>query len=430
MLLFSALILLHCASSKPQWDVGLSADGNYRYMHYSETHDRLANEDLIIWLGPAASGPRVVGKHGEMALPAAWGSFVDVLFVTMTIEKPDSSVDCFTSAHQLWEFVRTLELSYSSVFLAAVWSEEGSCIASVAQFPQIPWSVGGVIIIDGPKTPTALFFAHSSLNTGNGLVETEFSVNRASQPVVCNAPLDRAVFTMNDAQFVYARSSSQTNLRGEEESQVAEEEDFSLSLDHILVPGVGCFAPKNLPLQARSEEMPALLGSKKRDRGQACTSTDTGADAGLSADSEISGLKPLLENPVGNVLLIRTLKYEQTLTCNFYLGIYTSDALRLQGAKEEEDGEEESDTALNNPAPSFNDASLETLWPLGDPSPLGEVQESSSQRSLKGPINQQHRQGQLSWAHLNTREPMSRRAALRVLSAIKGDINELDFFLS
>jgi len=356
-----------------------------------------------------------------MALPAAWGTLVDILFVGVSLHVTNlgANGECVSSTRHFWQFVRSLGLQYSSVFLAAVWAQGGSCIASIALSRDIPWPLGGVMIIDGPKTPSAFFFSHSSLDTGNGLVETNFSVNRASQPVVCNAPLSRATFIMNDAHFIYTPMEKKTlhpGLIGGEGLQTAAE-DFNMKLDHVMIPGVGCYAaPNPLPLHPRDEEMPPLIGSFMRShRKFECPASEPDGNQTPATDPNYD---LLLANPIGRVLLISTLRHLHSLTCSFYLGIFKSDALRFE--YNPRDG-------VSSALLSFNDATLETLWPIGDASPLGEVQERSEASNSD---KKKRHLGHLTWAHLNTGLIWSRRASLRLLSHMKGDINELDFFSS
>jgi len=384
---------------KPLWTVSDSSDDLF-YMHYSENPIINAPRDnLVIWIGPAASGPRVEGKHGEMALPAAWGPFLDVLFVNF---EPLTSITRGCSSIQtdrLWGLLMSKFNDYTKIYFAGVWTSGGSCLAllSLGKPVDAPHEIGGTMILDPPTTPTAVFISHSSLQSGNG--ELSYSTNRASQDVVCNADLSSVAFVMDDVHLHYTRKDRQYS-----------NEDIVYALEQAQIPGVGCYN-QNEFIKAMTGK-PRAEGDEKRGpylpdsslRLQACSADGEKCVLGPSVDESLG---VLLREPIGKVLLLRTLRHNHQLICSFYIGIFVSQGVRF-------------DDCIG--ANYVNRAPLEEIWPWGDEYPLGETQGPTAHHS--------NATGQVLWAHANTAESWSRRGALRLLSLLKGDIGEIDVFIA
>jgi hypothetical protein len=386
---------------KPNWDIGVSEHGLF-FMHYAETRrsDEL-RDDLVVWIGPAASGPRVLGKQGEVALPTAWGPYVDVLFVDLegSLKAISSKGECSeVLVKRLWDFITARFSSYRTVYFAGVWANGGSCLPLLsAQKPlSALQTIGGTMIVDPPLSPTARFVAHSSLQSGNG--ELNYSANRAAQNVVCNANLSAVSFIMDDVHLRY-RPQADSDVESEHRDYV---------LESVYVPGVGSFTSETF-LKATSSKSEAEGNTKmgpflpdQTIESNVAHSSLLGVLPHFSEDPMIT----LLKDPLGRVVLLRTLKHHYKLTCSYYIGIFVSEGLVFEG--------DVGDHLLN-----LNRASLEEVWPWGDSSPVGEAQEAAIVNGSSG---------QVVWAHANTAAPWSRRGSLRFLSLLKGDINEIDFF--
>lgn len=397
-----ATLLMPICKCKPMWDIGTTAEGIF-FMHLVETRQSVEQrDDLVIWIGPAASGPRVHGKKGEMALPSAWAPYVDVLFVNLDGIKVESIFkgECNGEVAKIfWEFVSSRYSSYKTLYFAGVFDDGGSCLPMISTQKPVSHiqTIGGTMLLDPPFTPTAKFVTHGSLQSGNG--ELKYAANRAAQNVVCNARLSAVSLIMDDVELRYVPRAHST-IKG------SEHEDYVL--DNVRMPGMGCYSPDDF-LQAMSTKSSAeeniQFGPFLPDRlvdgngVESCPSKAAHDSDHLTND--------FLQKSVGRVVLLRTLKHNFKLTCSFYIGIFLSEGVWFR--RDVNDGD------LNE----VNRASLEEAWPWGDSYPIGEIQESSD--------NGGHPR-KVTWAHINTDAPLTRRGSLMILSLLKGDINELDFF--
>jgi len=386
---------------KPIWDIGTSEHGIF-FMHLVETRQSIdQRDDLVIWIGPAASGPRVQGKKGEMALPSAWAPYVDVLFVSLdgVNIKNISKGECNEHLVNLfWDFMSLWYSSYKTLYFAGVSDNGGSCLPliSTQNLTSNFQKIGGTMILDPPYTPMAKFVTHSSLQSGNG--ELRYSANRAAQNVVCNARLSEVALFMDDVQLRYNLQADSGISRNEHEEYV---------LNDVYIPGVGCYSEEEF-LQAMSTKSEAeaneQFGPFLPDRfidGNGIESCKSDPARALE-----NPMIDLLKKAVGRVVLLRTLKHNYKLTCSFYIGIFLSEGVWF-----------ESDANVD--VHSVNRASLEEAWPWGDSHPIGEVQDS---------LDNDGKSRKVTWAHVNTDAPLTRRGSLMILSLLKGDINELDFF--
>ena len=391
---------------KPRWSFSRPGEDLF-YMHYSERnpsgpHDN-DYDDLMVWVGPGASGPRVMGKHGEMSLPAAWGAFVDVLFVDFArSQKLASSSECTGGQTKyLWDTLIQKFPNYKKVYFAGVWSLGGACVPDLSlEKPAGSFhEVGGAVLVDPPTTPTALFVSHGSLQSGNG--ELAFSANRAAQDIVCNSYLSEVLFIMDDVRLHYVRKHHNANSN--------DMEDGSYALKGAFVPGLGYFSAANFLLAMR--KISGVEGMQKRGPYLPTLQNKTLLSECSSATSQIKHEQPvaeLLKHPKGKVVLLATLRHNIRLTCSFYIGMFTSVAVEFR-------------ESFGAAATSTNSGSLDDLWPWGDDYAFGEFQEARVPKSSAP--------GSIVWVHANTAAPWSRRGALRLLALLKGDISEVDYYL-
>jgi hypothetical protein len=322
-----------------------------------------------------------------------------------------------------------------------------------------------VSIIDGPQTPSALFFTHGSLETGNG--ETQYSINRASQDIVCNAKLSSVQLVLNDVRFEYVPDEDAENW--EEDKQFPSKSSSSSTtsiktveyhLKTVDVPGVGCYEAdafrkansmdrdiakqsyENFPFIGRGNAIDERSCSINENLlHSTCSDSLRGKGDHVEKDENqlIKAFYELIKNPIGRVSLVSTLQSHHKLTCSFYIGIFEAEVMEMyhEGHHRVISNQNSDDIKMklqrryhNKNFFNFNKEELEVLWPMGDHEPIGEYQESLSLHSTSGAPSNNHEVGLLIWTHVSVKSVWSRRAALRFLSLMKGDVSELDFFSS
>ena len=200
----------------------------------------------FIWLGSAAAAPQVAmeglsgGKVRQpLPMPTAWATVGNVLYIgcrnvscgSWCCGLDDSATRVgaeVVEALRQWQRAFP-EYAAQPLYLAAHWQNGGQLIAPTViaalsegrkrgvdtwardarpldDLPQL--QIVGVLVSQG-SSPTAHFFSHSQLETGNG--ETHRSLRMARRDISCSEKMDAVKLVMNDAHFLYEPSSGPTS---------------------------------------------------------------------------------------------------------------------------------------------------------------------------------------------------------------------------
>lgn len=235
--------------------------------------------------------------------------------------------------------------------------------ALLRSLPSRGLKLAGVWFEDLPLSPTALFFAAKSLNSGNGAEETLYKFrNAAKRPVICNRLLSSATLTMNDVRLVYAPPMHDKNESGHVEEQ--DDGGFTNSYHDLMLACVcdfnQCFSaveysdylrlPDNRKLP--DDGVLAALPPPSLNASFASFASAPCWRDRLSPSTPAAVVMQLLEAGGITVVLVRN---SLDVFCNFYIGMYPSQGMALDV------DEREVGTLLKRAARGFTRASFDEL---------------------------------------------------------------------
>lgn len=150
-------------------------------------------DPLVIWLGRPSKALAVSGKRGEVPVLTSWISYANVMYVQCPASNTDNIADNFAGAFTLWTEKNDWALSRDLYLGGNEFDETGGrdllvvalkLLSNEHAYSATP-ILKGVMVGFPHYTPSAMFFAHRSFETGNGL--THWTANRARQKIVCNS---------------------------------------------------------------------------------------------------------------------------------------------------------------------------------------------------------------------------------------------------
>lgn len=320
------------------------------------------HQRTFVWLGSAASAPQVAmeglsgGKLRQpLPMPTAWATVGNVLYVGcrnvtcgswccgFDAERAGADV---VAALRDWQ--RTFpEFAMQPLYLAAHWRNGGQLIGPTLEtalnrdlgtapgaLKLQPLQIAGVLVSES-SSPTAHFFSHSQLETGNG--ETKRSLQMAQRVVSCSEHMEAVKLVMNDAQFLYAPLTRADSS----ETRTIDYELVSVStFDHCYGANDGGIDALELEVETwASETNFALLELSKGMSKRAAYRPSLPKDerpgvfphCGFGDHNKKADDMDMVWELVGRynlrLLLLSDQAVDRSIHCSFYIGIFDADGL-------------------------------------------------------------------------------------------------------
>ena len=323
----------------------------------------------FIWLGSAAAAPQVAmeglsgGKLRQpLPMPTAWATVGNVLYVGCR------NVSCGSwccgvndHAHVGFEVLAVLrdwqrefpEYAAQPLYLAAHSRRGGQLIAPIvtaalgggrkgggdirtpdARPLDLPTlHIVGVLVSEG-SSPTAHFFSHSQLETGNG--ETHRSLQMARRPVSCSEQMEAVKLVMNDAQLLYEPSGAKSSGAKTVDYNLVSVSTFDRCYDadggidalerEIESWGGGTdFALLELKdgMSKRAAYRPSLPKNRGFELFPACASEENSRNR----KHQMSDVWDVVGRHNLRLLLLSDQAVDNHVHCSFYIGIFDADGL-------------------------------------------------------------------------------------------------------
>jgi hypothetical protein len=395
----------------------------------------------FIWLGSAAAAPPVAmeglsgGKLRQpLPMPTAWATVGNVLYVGCRNVSCGSwccGIDD-TASHVGVEVVNALrhwqrtfpEYAAQSLYLAAHWRNGGQLIAptlstvlgegasrgvdeGVMDLP--PFRIAGVLVSEA-SSPTAHFFSHSQLETGNG--ETHRSLRMARRDISCSEKMDAVKLVMYDAHFLYVPSPQVTSGASTVDYNLVSVSTFDRCYGSGPSEGGGIddlqreaeswgtgadFALLELTegMSKRAAYRPSLPSDNSTKLFPLCAPKKNGK---VYTD-EMSAVWDLVGRHNLRLMLLSDQAVDTTMHCSFYIGIFDADGLTWSSRQRSQ----LLDIALTNHTPGMDDGHDSSSPASGLESELIDSAEGEVWVMGEGPIgtsfSSEH--GLVSWVRLS-----------------------------